>query len=392
MSRSSPSSASVRTRSAFTLIELLVVIAIIAVLIGLLLPAVQKIREAANRMVSSNNLKQIGLALHNAHDTYGVFPPIMVNQWRSYNQGGATTGVHYRGPYVPDDPNNAGSIKTTFFYSLLPFLEQQNLHDDISGYQWYLHGFRKDDPTQMVGSATLKVLQAPNDASPYKQINWQWPYTPSSPGEVVYLQTLTSYAPNARVFGQKTGDGRFSIWNTVWDNAGGGVERIPSIIDGTSNTLAVVEKQMVSGTVTIYYKDWALYDAATKKSPPVNSLGTGVGVNTWAVTDMPPEGAAFFGCNCQLPTLSSGSNDGMWWRNDCFVVTGDPHEYFQPPAPARIPEQQNAYNIYPFNSGNVIQALLCDGSVRRITTSISVLAWSAAVTPNGGEVATLDQN
>src|SRR5262245_11981772 len=362
-------------RIGFTLIELLVVIAIIGILIGMLLPAVQKVRESAARTQSSNNLKQIGLALHNAHESQGAFPPIMVNQWRSFN---GTPPVVYNGPYLPLNAATSGGDKTTFSYCLLPYIEQDNLPRNLNGWtQYYIMAQRRDDPNKMIGSEHLKIYQAPADPSAYKEINWSWPYTGTGSNQI-FKQTLVSYAPNARVFGQFVLGGSMSIWNVTWDNAGGGVARFTSITDGTSNTMFVVEKAMVTGDATVSYRDWAI----------LNRTNDNDGVNGWAYTDTPPEGAAFFGCNCNDPRVTWDDNEGQWWLGNCRVG-GTQVEYFQPPRPRLIPSQQHFANIYPFHSAG-IQALMGDGSVRTITTSVSIPAWSAAVTPNGGEVPTLN--
>lgn len=113
-----------RRRFGFTLIELLVVIAIIAVLIALLLPAIQAAREAARRSQCVNNLKQMGLALHNYHDIHNVFPPAKINSG-AYGSGNVGTSAAY--PIL-----GGGTKNTTGFVLLLPHLDQQTLYDQYN--------------------------------------------------------------------------------------------------------------------------------------------------------------------------------------------------------------------------------------------------------------------
>src|SRR5437868_6691790 len=107
-------------RSGFTLIELLVVIAIIAILIGLLLPAVQKVREAAARLQCQNNLKQLGLAAHNYHSSYNRLPP-------GYN--GVTPNIHYLAPGWDLYLGNPKWVGVLVY--LLPYVEQDNIYKQL---------------------------------------------------------------------------------------------------------------------------------------------------------------------------------------------------------------------------------------------------------------------
>jgi prepilin-type N-terminal cleavage/methylation domain-containing protein/prepilin-type processing-associated H-X9-DG protein len=129
-------------RRGFTLIELLVVIAIIAVLIGLLLPAVQKVREAANRMQCTNNLKQIGVALHSYHDANGTFPPGYVDG----NKNRSST---------PDNDVGPGWGWAAF---LLPYIEQGNLYNQIN----FSQGIGIGSNT-VISQTPLKIYQCPSD-------------------------------------------------------------------------------------------------------------------------------------------------------------------------------------------------------------------------------------
>ena len=362
------------SRRGFTLIELLVVIAIIGILIALLLPAVQKIREAAARIQSANNLHQIGLALHNSHDSMGAFPPVNAIGWDNFN---CSTCPKYTGPYASgSDPN----FKVTFFYCLLPYLEQQNLHDSITSNNQILSP-TKYDVNQLGGTQTLKVLMAPDDPSSANQMTASWSWLNS---DKKYLEALTSYVPNGRVFGtpMPSPAGSRAPWYMANNNAGAGRATVGAVSDGLSNTMFVVENLMVRGDSVINFDNWS-YSA--------NTDATRVGVSVWGATDINYQAVAMFGYNCKDPTVTWDNESGQWWLDtSCkFTVGGVTQEFYQTPRPLRPPSQQAWYNVYAWRAGGLM-ALMGDGSVRTVNTNVSVQAWSAAVTPDGGEPIGLD--
>jgi prepilin-type N-terminal cleavage/methylation domain-containing protein len=189
-------------RRGFTLIELLVVIAIIAVLLGLLVPAVQKGREAANRLKCSNNLRQLGLAVHACHDVYEKLP---------------TCGNRF-----PTPTSRRGSVQ--FF--LLPFLEQDPLYHSIPDTQ---------DSDALLTVPPPKVLVCPSDPTP--------DIVPAV-GIWGKQQGVSSYAANVQVFGPQTGTPKYT--------------HLPAMVpDGLSNTVFFAERYKVCPTLNAGRMPWA---------------------------------------------------------------------------------------------------------------------------------------
>jgi len=338
----------------FTLIELLVVIAIIAVLVGLLLPAVQKVREAANRMSSQNNLKQIGIAVHSCHDAYGKCPTI----------GGvfpsSANGTDWGAPYVP-------SHFGTIMYHLLPFIEQDNAYKDrIMGFTASTGG-SAHQANSWWSDQLVKTYQSPADPSlPADGRTW-------ATGGHGLGRGATSYAANWHVFG--------GGWGEDWQI--GGKARIPgSFPDGTSNTMVFFERYSVCGDASTAWTEDSC--GVVKYAERVfNEDGQHAG----------PVSQNYCNSNNCFPWVECA-----WWASyhvNCGGTTAytDPNN---PPVsatlkypvyypfsfitlPQIVPPKGPACNptrLQAFSTGG-INVLLGDGHVKTVAGTVDQLTWAA---------------
>jgi prepilin-type N-terminal cleavage/methylation domain-containing protein/prepilin-type processing-associated H-X9-DG protein len=314
-------------RSAFTLIELLVVIAIIAILIGLLVSAVQKVRTAAARVQCQNNLHQIGLALHNHHDGQGSFP--------------AGGGGPLFGPPFAD--------RFSVHSRLLPYLEQDNCFKTIDFTM---------PPTAPVNTMTaqghvISTFLCPSDPGSPPPADWAGNnYVANYGSDILYGQ------------GPAMASGVF--WFAPTPTFKGA--RFADLTDGSSNTAAFSER---------FKGDWS-NALITPRSDLFNPKGVMPQSRDEAVTD------------CQAIDVNDPSNQwrsdfGGYWLTGWHMTL---YTHTAPPNSRACAYPQNTTMNMPASSGhtNGVNVALCDGSVRFVSNAISLGTWRALGTRAGGEV------
>jgi prepilin-type N-terminal cleavage/methylation domain-containing protein/prepilin-type processing-associated H-X9-DG protein len=367
----------------FTLIELLVVIAIIAVLIALLLPAVQAAREAARRAQCTNNLKQLGLAIHNYLSQQNAFPPLMGSISAANSNSGA-------------DPNGV-SWPLDWTASLLPQLEQQPLYNALN---WSFGGgsappsipnstvmFTKV-ASMLCPSENMKVPSYPPQGYKNYVANIGGP-----PAFMTWTGILVPMQPDANNFpGIPTG----------FTNNNCGTFGVESVTDGTSNTAMLSETLLGSGpagnTVTL--------SSTQRKTTYLFPSGMNIKVDLGATSGT---NAQQFVQTCQaLPgtTVAFGglmpSNGNMWIAgNSNSTLLWDSYNHWLPPNSLGCDNQfdMNTAGWGSYSDGmppssnhpGGLNMCMADGHVQFIKNSVSLQAWWGLGTRNGGEIIGSDQ-
>lgn len=337
-------------RRGFTLIELLVVIAIIAVLVSLLLPAVQQAREAARRTQCKNNLKQLGIALHSYHSSLETFPPNLVPGGTNYNYSAGNWGVlAYLSPYLDQ----------TAVYDLMNLKAPTY---GLVGGNWSIF----DPDNQIAAGIMTPLFLCPSD----RGISVGSGYGVSALGSANYVANMgtgLNTTPQGTFNGSPyNADGVFYADSRV---------RIGDIRDGSSNTAAISETLLGDGDVKV---------AGT--TPPADPRRVYAYLTTYQ--------SSLDDASCASPTFWNNDQrrQFLWFSGE---IRNSSYNHYYPPNSAKWDCITNAFSLGYTAIGwkaarsahpSGVNLLMADGAVRFVNDSVYISTWRALSTRAGREV------